>query len=567
MSDDLHNIDDLFKKGLEEHAEIPSVSVWENIDNSLDKKKVVSILKKYNKLKWAAAILLLFSAALGMYTLHVSKKNKELVKQTNEKNFSKNKMSRQKNNSIDSGIIANKNDIAKKDAAHPLAQNDDGSTSSVNENHGTPLSQDIRNPDSAATKNPLPGLAAANNTNAANKNKMISNDNRRHIGNLKSANANSSGLQLIKSMANNNREINNYQKQKKILNQQQREINTREVNAEAGLINKDKKVHLPLYNDYENKRERKLTAISYNVNEIKSTKEKGIESGQRLPAFAYAPKVIFPEPALKFSSVINAGFSASKKSGNRNPKSNNINNKMSSLSATFFFSPDRVSTGLRNEEIRFREEDRREIEKNERNNFSSTFGVLIDFKISKKLSLQSGITFSSWITHIHPRTIYARPDNQGEINYRFNCAAGYSYFAINSLPAPVSGDSLQALNSNNTLQYVSVPFMIKYILGAKKFNVVPGIGLSANFLTKGQIKTTIATNAGDVKASSNSIEGLKPLYFSGLANIAFQYNFNKAFSFALIPTARFSLSSINKNAPVKTNLYSLGFAGAIVVRL
>lgn len=109
--------------------------------------------------------------------------------------------------------------------------------------------------------------------------------------------------------------------------------------------------------------------------------------------------------------------------------------------------------------------------------------------------------------------------------------------------------------------------MIRYSTKAGKFNVIPGIGLSANFLTKGQIKTTIATNVGDVKASSNSIEGLKPLYFSGLANIAFQYNFSKSFSFALTPTARFSLSSINKNAPVKTNLYSVGFAGALVVRL
>jgi hypothetical protein len=573
MSDDLHNIDDLFKKGLEDHVETPSGLVWENIDKNLDKKKVVSILKKYNKLKWAAAILLLFSSALAMYTLHVSKRNMELVKQNNEKNFSRNKKSQVKNNSIDSAIVAKNNiDLSKSQALKTFRQNQDGSTSSISKNNGASLSHNnniANNLNPVATKHSLPGknLTAINNTNASNKNEMIFNHKRRYAANLKSAKATSPALHLTRLMANNNPAINNNQNQKQILNEQKLGISTGKVTAEVGLINKDKNSHLRLNNDYENKPEEKLNGSSCNVGDIKPEKVKSIESTQLLTPFADASEVTFRSPELRYSSALDSKFMLSKKSGPRNAKSHNINNAISSLSATVFFSPDRVSTNLRNEDIRFSEEDRREIEKNERNNFSSTFGVLIDYKISKKLSLQSGINFSSWITHIHPRTIYARPDNQGEINYRFNCVAGYSYFTLNSLPAPVSGDSLQALNSNNTLQYVSVPFMIKYTLEARKFDVVPGIGLSANFLTKGQIKTTIATNVGDVKASSNSIEGLKPLYFSGLANIAFQYNFNKAFSFALIPTARFSLSSINKNAPVKTNLYSVGFAGALVVRL
>src|SRR5450432_1434464 len=90
MSDDLHNIDDLFKRALEEHTELPSSAVWDNIDKSLDKKKVVSISKKYNKLKWAAAVLLLFSFGMAMYVLHIRMKDKELVKQNNaERNLKK----------------------------------------------------------------------------------------------------------------------------------------------------------------------------------------------------------------------------------------------------------------------------------------------------------------------------------------------------------------------------------------------------------------------------------------------------------------------------------------------
>ncbi len=573
MSDDLHNIDDLFKKGLEDNKETPSVSVWEAIDKSLDKKKVVSILKKYNKLKWAAAILLLFSAALAIYTLHVSKKNTELVKQNNEKNFSKNATSRVKNNPIDSGSIAiNNSDLFKKRAVKTFVQTEGGNKPSARENQDTSLSHENNisgNLNQVVAKHSIPGgnLTATNNTSASNKNEIVFNSNRKYAANSKSAKAEYSVLHSTKSTANNSLTINNNRNQEQALNQQKPGISASKVTAEIDLINKDKNGQLSLNNDYENKRREKLKSSANNVDDIEPLKEKSIESGQLLPAFAYASEITFTEPALKYTTVLNSKFIVSKKSGTSNVKTHSINNAISSLSATLLFSPDWVSTSLRNEDIRFREEDRREIEKNERNNFSSTFGVLIDYKISKKLSLQSGITFSSWITNIHPRTIYARPDGRGNVNYRFNCAAGYSYLTLNSGPVPVSGDSLQALDSHNTLQYISVPLMIKYAMGTGKFNIVPGFGVSANFLTKGQIRTTIATNIGDVKASSNSIEGLKPLYFSGLADITFQYNFNRVFSFELIPTARFSLSSINKNAPVKTNLYSFGFAGAVVIRL
>ena len=81
MSENLPDIDDLFRKALENHEDSPSRDVWANIDKNLDKKKVVFISKKYKKLKWVAAALLIFSAGMAMYTLNSRLRNKELVKQ------------------------------------------------------------------------------------------------------------------------------------------------------------------------------------------------------------------------------------------------------------------------------------------------------------------------------------------------------------------------------------------------------------------------------------------------------------------------------------------------------
>src|SRR5690348_4585500 len=80
MSESLHNMDDLFKKALQENTDFPSESVWDNIDKNLDKKNVVSTLKKYNKLKWAAVALLFLSSAMAVYTFHVRNVNRQLAK-------------------------------------------------------------------------------------------------------------------------------------------------------------------------------------------------------------------------------------------------------------------------------------------------------------------------------------------------------------------------------------------------------------------------------------------------------------------------------------------------------
>ena len=237
----------------------------------------------------------------------------------------------------------------------------------------------------------------------------------------------------------------------------------------------------------------------------------------------------------------------------------NIGNPL--LSATLFFSPDLVSTNVKNDHPLFREEDSHEIEKDEKIKSSYTIGVLIDYNTGKNWKLESGVTFSTRFTDIEPKTIYARPDNNGNINYRFNCSAGYSFVTLksSSLP-PVSGDSISALTSKNILQYIGVPLVVKYMFGKGRFSLTPGVGISANFLTKGKIETTIPTTTGNESVTSNDIQGLKSTYFNGLASIGAQYKLNKTFELTFIPTARFALSSINKDAPVKTYLNSIGFA-------
>ncbi len=333
---------------------------------------------------------------------------------------------------------------------------------------------------------------------------------------------------------------------------------------------------------YPNDKTDKQSVVSFDKNNIDrnrvannssrniiTDRQRNIETTSLSPELKNDFLLPIQNPTYQNDSKMSSGEMVFKrKSLISNSKTIKINSGSGSpLSATVFFSPDIVSTQVKDDHPRFREEERNAIEKDERIKFSSTFGVLVNYNIGKSLKLESGLTYSSRKTDIQPKTIYARPDNDGNINYRFNCSAGYSYVTVKSATPPASGDSINALASTNNLQYVGLPLYAKYIFRAGRFSILPGAGVSFNFLTKGQIQTTITSTTGSKIPSTDKIQGLKSMYVNGAAGVELQYKLNKAFSLSFEPAFRFAISSINKDASVKTNLNSLGLSTGIVFKL
>ena len=117
------------------------------------------------------------------------------------------------------------------------------------------------------------------------------------------------------------------------------------------------------------------------------------------------------------------------------------------------------------------------------------------------------------------------------------------------------------------MQYFGIPLSAKYNLTAGKLTFSPGIGISANILNKGTIETSIATSGGHERARSNEIQGLKQAYFSGSLSAGVSYNLSKNIAVSFTPIARFALSSITKNAPVKTYLNSVGLVTGLTFKL
>jgi hypothetical protein len=545
MNDDLRNIDDLFKKALEEHTEIPSSAVWDNIDKSLDKKKVVSLSKKYNKLKWAAAVLLLFSFGMAMYTVHIRIKNKELVKQHNAGKNLENQKTHTKNSPEDSSNLSQKNNngIEKGKVNRGLNKQEKHNNTRVISSNKIDLPQDkntadnvnqrnIQIPDNTQIKLPPEEKTGENITNQNKKQLLLKNKSAIKMQGQSAGidSGNNRKKNPVRSMVSNNDKIIDVNKE------QQEKLNDNSVSPKEKHVNQ-------------------IQLISQLKDMLQILVTKPVSQIPKIPANNTV--------ALKDNKTIPVKHDKTVRLKQRNMKNGN-----SPLSAIIFFSPDLVSTNVKNDHPLFREEDRHEIEKDEKIKSSSTMGVLIDYNTGKNWILESGVIFSAKFTDIQPKTIYARPDNSGNINYRFNCSSGYSFVTLkpSSLP-PAYGDSIRALTSKNILQYIGVPLVVKYMFGKGRFSLTPGVGITANFLTGGKIETTIPTTTGNESVTSNDIRGLKSMYFNGSASVGAQYKINKTFELTLIPTVRFALSSINKDAPVKTYLNSIGLAGGIIIKL
>lgn len=528
MSESLHNMDDLFKKALQENTDFPSESVWDNIDKNLDKKNVVSTLRKYNKLKWVAAALLFLSSAMAIYTFHVRNVNRRLAKY--------NTMMKQKsrenkpaiNNLLIDSTTAEKNKTQNIKGNFSPAESQKIKSPELNKNlqhektSGTATEQ-------SETLNSFP--KANKHTTVSKKYSPQGQDQ-------------TAGTLHLKQLQQKNKDIKNLRPSitgnevTADKNQQPTDTATRN-SATPGTIKNIEPARL---------KNIEISGISFNYN-------------NDLSAITLAhPLHVSPELLFMGKKRIY---------NNRAVTSTRLNfGSPSRFSLNIFYSPDISFKKINNNHPRYRDEERDEIEKDERVQYASTAGINLGYNFKSNWQIKTGISYSTVVTNIFPKTIYARPDNNGQFNYRFNCSAGYSYINMDAGGNnPLPGDSINSFESNNKLAYINVPLSIGYSFNKNRWSIIPSAGVSMSFLVKGQIKTTVANNSGSKSSGTTTIEGLKKSYMNGLVSVAAQYHFSKVFALSFEPTTRFGLEPINKDASVNTVLNSFGFAAGLVIKL
>ena len=249
------------------------------------------------------------------------------------------------------------------------------------------------------------------------------------------------------------------------------------------------------------------------------------------------------------------------------PAKKDERNRLNPFSITAFFSPDKASYRLENDDTNNQPANAAQIKQTEKHEFSSTSGVLVDYRLNNSWSLQSGLTFANTNISIEPQTLYAEADNTGSIKYRVNLSSGYGYILPTFQSNPVVGDSVYASAAEHKLRYVGIPVAAKYNLTKGKLSIEIMAGAGINFLTRGKFETEIQRGASNEIDVIDNIKGLKSIYINGLAGIGADYKITNKISLTVMPTARFAVTPINKGAAIKTYPNSFGVAGGLKIRL
>lgn len=213
---------------------------------------------------------------------------------------------------------------------------------------------------------------------------------------------------------------------------------------------------------------------------------------------------------------------------------------------------------------------------------SYTGGVALSYKVNKRLSVQSGLFYSSVGQELNGINSYAgfrKYDyTKGDHNFEVLTSSGTIYTNNEDifLMANGNGDriittynndvfdpnknSLQYINNDmrQSFSYLELPVVLRYkvIDKAIDFNIIGG--LSYNMLVKNSVYTMVDGN----KYQIGTTEGLNMFSVSSSVGMGMEYKFSENISLNLEPTFRYYLNTFNNVTGSHFHPYSFGiFSG------
>ena len=519
MDKHLHNIDQLFKDGIEGYTDPPSDDVWSSIDQQLDKREVSLTKYKYRIAKYAVAAMAVLTVSFAMVLLVKSKKSAVPVLPADSAVVtpdSKPSLISRENNEPQKPATGNKNKEAAETASTEIT--------TLEQNKPTPS---VTGGAEVMTEKKAPAetlvvkdeaVAAINKTNPAEKKtSVITIEKNNPAVAQKIITKNTNGAAAVKTNAPQTKPAAN-----RVTEQIVTQNNFNYTLAKTG-----------------------AASVRLQQMSITSSASVEIKQSEGLNTLVASTAKVPVIKQKKFKPV---------------------------FSVAAYFSPQYVKTDVSAGKVEQREDKPNVIAGGEKIKQAYSYGVQFTYQFSKHVAAVTGVGVSKTTSTILPRNLYARPEPRapgqnpppgGDMKYKINCAAGYAFIPSKSPTAPAFGDSIRALESVNTLSYVTVPVAAKYIYKKNRIAFSALAGLNMNILTKGNVKATVTEQSGSKIQTSVAVQGLKPVNLSAIVGAGAEYFATNRLSVFVMPEGNFSLTTINKNTPAQTKRGSWGMQAGL----
>ena len=200
----------------------------------------------------------------------------------------------------------------------------------------------------------------------------------------------------------------------------------------------------------------------------------------------------------------------------------------------------------------------KQIEEQERTVFSASWGFYLNYKINRHWVLQTGAGYSWSKSMIDSSTTYAVKIENGNVQFKMNTVSGYGYIFSPSTTSPSVGDSLLTARTYCRLQYISIPAILSYVIGMKKFTLMMGAGGTCNFLANADLETDVYGSTYEKYESNIPIKGLKKVNFGMIVKTDLSYAITRDWGINLISSFKNTLGPININSALSAYPYNFG---------
>lgn len=566
MSENLHDIDKLFKEGIDSYEEAPAPTLWNSIENNLDKEDTVRLRRTNRFLKRGALVLLVF---LGISLIFLYKYSNRNTPADNSSQPSLSTTDSINNNNLvskEEKDNSSKNEIQEflPTGDSNLPTTEKGTNKSVTK---TPVPVTEKNNEPITTNKTSKKQDIAVNdieptTHASNETASSETNKRKketiNEGNVSVTTKNKSSIVKSKKESKRNNEFSNDAiatgNKKKINKSSQKkpdELLKKEVSPSSDFISgKNPTINNGSASTAVASEERKQSWEA--LKGISMLDRTAIRPAGQFNQLAMATAVPLPKHKTSTPHIPGNG----------------------SFAISLYYSPNINIQQVQPGERKHMEDDRNSISEGESVKSSASYGITGSYSFNKNWAVQVGLQVFKQTSVIEPKNLFARhddrrgnPPNSGELRYKFNCAAGYVFLDPKSGTSPAFGDSVTALRSENTLSYTGIPVTVQYStqLGKFKLNGVAGLGF--NILSKSELQSNFIAATGVKTQSVDPVQGLKSMYVSGIIGAGLEYPLSQRLSVYVLPNLSFAVSPINKNTPALTKLNTFGLQSGLKFRL
>ncbi|MBK9733280.1 MAG: PorT family protein [Chitinophagaceae bacterium] len=192
----------------------------------------------------------------------------------------------------------------------------------------------------------------------------------------------------------------------------------------------------------------------------------------------------------------------------------------------------------------------------EKEQYSFFSGFLLDYKISTRWSVASGIHYSITNYAITLPVMHTGYNESKEMHYLYPTSSGVIQMPLEKNQPLNEEDSLEMTSvCNQSLKYLEVPLLLRFQTTKNKFTFYANTGLSVNFLL--QEKATMRINDEEVTIINN-IDGLKQINYSLLVGAGIEYKVYRDAGIFLEPVFKTAITSINHDMAVNSYPYTIG---------